>query len=59
MKAMKELKIDSVRLQVDYTDRVMNNRGLFNENENGGFVLIPDMHDPENYSDNDVRIFYL
>lgn len=59
MKVMKELKIDSVRLQVDYTGHVMNNRGLFNENENGGFVLMPDMHDPENYSDNDVRIFYL
>jgi hypothetical protein len=59
MKVMKELKIDSVRFKVDYYGCVMKKRGLFNENENGGFVLMPDMHDPENYPDNDVKIFYL
>lgn len=59
IKVMKELKIDSVRLQVDHEGVIMNNRALFNENDNGGFILMPMIYKPENESTNDTHIFYL
>ncbi len=56
---MKELKIDSVKLQVDHKGVIMNNRPLFNENDNGGFILMPNKYNPEDDPTGDTHILYL
>lgn len=59
IKVMKELRMDSVRLQVDHKGDIMNNRALFNENDNGGFVLMPRTYYPEDDPTGDTHVFNL